>query len=323
MVRYAPNNPVRRAMRALRGKIMKYGKRIAAALLAAALAACLTGCGGTADWASAKPLIQRAREMNSTDKETSVLQDFLKNCKDEEDFLAAAEYYEGCGEQEQAVSILETGIRSLQKRKDNGSEELVEDYFSLLAKQGKLEAVRQNAPDLSSIPVNGKPFSKYDRESLLALIPSENIGYVNDNPSDDYYYYDASFRNVDVNVNGSTSSSYPYYSINFYNLASGRGTGKGTGPEPVLPAPFSLTGTYTEYLQALGFTDDQIDLLQDYSSVTVFLQERDMEMYVYSYSPAEEYRYFRLNYSLRAYDGSIGFNFNEKGLDSYELSWNS
>ena len=48
-----------------------------------------------------------------------------------------------------------------------------------------------------------------------------------------------------------------------------------------------------------------------------------MEMYVYSYSPAEEYRYFRLNYSLRAYDGSIGFNFNEKGLDSYELSWNS
>ena len=76
-------------------------------------------------------------------------------------------------------------------------------------------------------------------------------------------------------------------------------------------------------MQALGFTDDQIDLLQDYSSVTVFLQERDMEMYVYSYSPAEEYRYFRLNYSLRAYDGSIGFNFNEKGLDSYELSWNS
>ena len=148
---------------------MKYGKRIAAALLAAALAACLTGCGGTADWASAKPLIQRAREMNSTDKETSVLQDFLKNCKDEEDFLAAAEYYEGCGEQDQAVSILETGIRSLQKRKDNGSEELVEDYFSLLAKQGKLEAVRQNAPDLSSIPVNGKPFSEYDRESLLAL----------------------------------------------------------------------------------------------------------------------------------------------------------
>ena len=67
----------------------------------------------------------------------------------------------------------------------------------------------------------------------------------------------------------------------------------------------------------------QIDLLQDYSSVTVFLQERDMEMYVYSYSPAEEYRYFCLNYSLRAYDGSIGFNFNEKGLDSYELSWNS
>ena len=60
-------------MRALRGKIMKYGKRIAAALLAAALAVCLTGCGGTADWASAKPLIQRAREMNSTDKETSVL----------------------------------------------------------------------------------------------------------------------------------------------------------------------------------------------------------------------------------------------------------
>ena len=57
--------------------------------------------------------------------------------------------------------------------------------------------------------------------------------------------------------------------------------------------------------------------------MTVFLQERDMEMYVYSYSPAEEYRYFRLNYSLRAYDGSIGFNFNEKGLDSYELSWNS
>lgn len=302
---------------------MKRGKKACVVLLSALLAASMTGCGGAADWDSAKPLIERARDVGSEEKETAVLQDFLKNCRDADDFSDAAEYYEKRGQPEQAESILAAGVKSLQKRKDDDNEDLTEEYFELLAEDGKLSAVRQNAPDLAKLPVNGKPFSEYDRESLLALIPSENITYVSDDPTDDNYYYDAAFSNVDLNISGSTDDTYPHYSISFYNLADGKGSGRGEGPEPVLPDGITIDMDMNDCMQTLGFTKEQAALLRDYSSVTVYLEERDMEFYVYDYSPGDDYRYFQINYDLRSCEGALGFNFSDDGLDSYELSWSA
>lgn len=301
---------------------MKKGKKVSL-LLAAALVLSLFGCGGVTDWDAAQTLIGRAREVGSSEKEASILQEFLKKCKDADEFEKAAEYYENSGQPDEALEILLAGAQSLQKRKDSDSEQLTEDYFELLAQNEKLENVRQNAPDLSAIPVNGKPFSEYSRESLLALIPTENINYVDDAPEDDYYYYDAAFRNVNLNVSGSTDETYPHYSISFYDLSEGRGSGKGEGPEPVLPDGITLTSSFADCLTAMGFDAGQVKLLQDYTSVTVYLGERDMDFYVYDYSPGDKYRYFQMNYALRAYDGSIGFNFTQDGLESYELSWSS
>lgn len=293
------------------------------ALAAAVLALGLSACGSTADWDTAGPLIERARSVGSADKEASILQEFLKKCKDADDFEEAAEYYEDRQEPESAEKVLFAGIQSLQKRKNDDCEELTEEYLDLLAEQKKLDALRQNVPDLGSIPVNGKPFGEYDRESLLSLIPSENITYVDDVPGEDYYYYDAAFRNVDLNVSGSVDETYPHYSISFYNLSSGRGSGKGDGPEPVLPQGITIDSTFADCLAALGFDADCVQLLQNYSSVTVYLGERDMDFYVYDYSPGKEYRYAQINYALRDCDGSVGFNFVNSGLDSYDLSWSA
>lgn len=300
---------------------MKRRKKLFLIMLSGAFAIGMTGCSSMSNWDSVRTLLERARESGGN-KEETILQDFIESCKEGSGFVSASEYYLELGETEKALKILQGGITALQARSNNDNEELTEKYFEILAEQGKLDTVRQWAPDLSKQQVAERYLSEYDKDSLLALIPSENISYVDDDPSDEYYYYNGEFRNIDINISGSSDSTYTHYSIEFNNLSGGLGSGKGTGPEPELPNGITLEGDYHDCLTALGFSDEQADILQDYSSVTVYLEERNMDFYVYNYDPDYDYHNFRLNYDTRENQGSIGFNFNQGGLDSYELSYN-
>lgn len=298
-------------------------QKIAARLLALALAGLmLVGCGA-GSWQKTEELANQALRRDETDRAVQAMEDYLaKHETEAQAYLNVADFYElTMNDPETAAQVLAKGCDAMDSE-DDAAYTLLSRYCDMICKSGALDGMAAFLPAGDEIQVQGRPFSQWTGQELWNLgSPDPENDYVDGSPAEDSWYYTRYYS--DMNLTGSYDKYEDYWTLRISWSDLGSYTpyyGEAEGPAPEMPCGIQVGDSYDTVMEKLGVPAEVREFLADRGDAYFTIRQNELPSL---WCSPENYgwRGVSVDMQTREYTGSLRFGTDENDrMNSYEIT---